>query len=147
MNSKAPRRTASSRTPMGERTHETHRADRGRTGTSTTPVVIRGAVDRDGTIDAATIRLRLGAKLGKFAWRIDRIDVGLSSQTPAKGAADAEVTITAKMSGAEPVVVRASAADVRGAFQAALRSAERALRRGVEKKRRSAARAAVARKG
>lgn len=146
MTAKALPRTRSSRAPMGARANEIHRAARGRTDTVTTPVVIRGAVDRDGTIDGETIRQRLGAKLGKFAWRIDRIDVGLSSKAPARGGAAAEITITAKLAGADPVAVRASAADVRTAFQAALRAAERSLQRSVEKKRRSAARATAARR-
>src|SRR5581483_11272240 len=140
MRARAPRGTRSARAPMGARANEIHRAVRGRTDTETTPGVIRGAVTRDGTIDADTIRQRLGAKLGKFAWRIDRIDVGLSSKAPAKGGADAEITITSKLAGADPVAVRATAADVRTAFQSALRAAERSLRREIEKKRRRAPR-------
>lgn len=131
--------------PMGARANEMPRAARGRTGTDTTPVVIRGAVSRDGTIDADGIRRRLGARLGKFAWRIDRVDVALSSKTPARGAAAAEITIAAKPSGADPVAVRATGASVRSAFLSALRAAEHSLHRWVEKMRRGAARAAFRR--
>ncbi len=129
-------RSRAARTPMGAKTHATPRAVRGRTDTATTPVVIRGAVDRDGTATAASIQLRLGQKLGKYSWRIDRLDVALSSKTPAKGSAEAEITITARMPGMGAVAAVASAADVRSAFQGALRAVERLLGKTIDKRRR-----------
>lgn len=123
------------RKPMGARAAEVERGARGRTGTETTPVHIRGPVHADGTADAAFIRSRLGSKLGRFARRIDRLDVAASSKPPAGRGAGVEIVLTARIANQRPVVATSRGDTAREAFLAALRAAERTLRRAVERRR------------
>lgn len=126
---------------MGARTDELHRADLGRTGTETTPVYIRGAVDADGTLDRAFIRARLGEKLGKYARRIDRLDVAVGTNGAARGGERVRLSIEVSVASGGPLAVSGSGATALTAFQAAVRAAERSVRRWVERKRSTTARA------
>ncbi|MDA1081401.1 MAG: HPF/RaiA family ribosome-associated protein [Gemmatimonadetes bacterium] len=126
---------------MGAGAAAVDRAERGRTGATTTPVYFRGAIDADGTLDREFVRARLGDKLGKYARRIDRIDVALGTDRPARGAKASRITIEASVSSGAPVAVTGSGDTARVAFLAAARSAERSVRRWIERKRRTTARA------
>jgi len=132
---------ADRRAPMGARTDDVPRADLGRTGTGTTPVYIRGAVDADGTLDRAFIRARLGEKLGKYARRIDRLDVAVAAQGAVRGPKGLRITIEASVASGGPLAVSGTGATALTAFQAAVRAAERSIRRWVERRRSTSARA------
>ena len=132
---------SSRRAPMGTKASDVHRAERGRTGTETTPVYIRGAIDADGTLDRNFIRARLGGKLGKYASRIDRLDVAVATNGPARGAPDVRITIEASVASGGPLAVSGAGDTALTAFQAAVRSAERSVRRWLERKRRTTVRA------
>ncbi len=137
----APPRKAGRSAPMGARTADVRRAERGRTGVETTPVYIRGAIDGDGTLDRDFIRKRLGEKLGKYASRIDRLDVALSRKAPARGAPDKHVTLEASVRKDGAIAVTGGGANIRAAFLDAIRALERSMRRSIERKRTTAARA------
>lgn len=127
--------------PMGARAAEVERADRGRTDAATTSVYIRGAVDGDGTLSKVFIHQRLGDKLGKYARRIDRLDVSLGTNTSARGAKAKVITIEASVASGAPIAVTGSGDTALSAFVAALRAVERSTRRWIERKRRTTARA------
>lgn len=120
---------------MGTRATEVARRARGKTDTETTPVNIRGPVHADGTADAAFIRARLGAKLGRYARRIDRLDVATSSKPPVGRGAGVAIVLTASVSNRRPVVATGRGTTARTAFLGALRAAERTIRRTIERRR------------
>lgn len=121
--------------PMGVRAADVARGKRGRTGPATTPVYIRGAIDADGTLDRDFIRARLGDKLGKYALRIDRLDVSLATNAPAHGRPRQRIIIEAGVSRGGPVAVTGTGTTARSAFLAASRAAERSIRRRIERRR------------
>ena len=127
--------------PMGGKADDLPRPERGRTNVESTRVYIRGAVAADGTLDREFIQRRLGEKLGKYASRIDRLDVSLGTDSPARGAKAKVITIEASVASGAPIAVTGSGDTVLAAFLAALRAVERSTRRWIERKRRTTARA------
>lgn len=125
------------REPMGTKANEGERASRGRTTSSRTPVHVRNTTSGE-TLDKDWLRQRLGFKLGKFAPRIDRVDLTLGDESGPTGKPAVRATLRLQVPRREPVTVTARGASAILAFSAALRSCERTLRRHVE--RREAAR-------
>lgn len=123
------------RAAMGVRANEVPNAVRGRTTSSTTPVIIRDAMAGDGTLRRDWVHERLGFALGKFAWRIDRVSISVHDESGPHGRPTARATITLSTARTEPVVVTARAATSHLAVSAAMRSCERALRRRTERAR------------
>ena len=120
------------RVAMGTRAHEGNRASRGRTTSSRTPVHVHdttpgGAVDRD------WLHQCLGFKLGKFATRMDRMDVTVRDESGPNGAPTISATIRLQVPRRKPIAVSARGTTARAAISAAIRSCERTLRRKVER--------------
>lgn len=122
------------RAPMGIAAHEGDRAAQGRTTTTRTPVHVRNMTS-DATLDEDWLRERLGFKLGKFAIRIDRVDVVLRDEAGPTGAPTVRTTIQLHGSRHNPTTVTARAATAQAAVSTALRSAERSFRRDIERSR------------
>ena len=90
----------------------------------------------------ATIRQQLGSKLGKFTRYIERVTVRVRDVNGPRGGVDKQCRIKVVLSGRPSVVVEEQAATVKGAFGAALRNAERAVKRSVDRTRTKPKRAA-----
>ena len=85
--------------------------------------------------DHATIRRRLGMKLGKFAGSIERVTVRARDANGPRGGVDQECTVKVVLSGLPSVVVRRRDAALRVAIDEALHAAEQAVRRSVSRRR------------
>lgn len=135
----SPRKKTTSRgtrrAPMGAKTADVNRAERGRTPSATTPVCFRGAIEGDGSVDRDFIRKWLGQKLGKYASRIDRLDVALATNAPARGGVGKRITIEASVARDGSVTATASGANTRAAFMSANAAIERSIRRSIERSR------------
>lgn len=122
------------RAPMGIAAHDVDRATRGRTTSLETPVHIRNMTS-DATLDEDWLRQRLGFKLGKFAIRIDRVDVVLRDEAGPTGAPSVRTTIQLHGSRHALTTATARAATAQSAVSGALRSVERSFRRDLERSR------------
>ncbi len=120
------------RAPMGVNAHEVERATRGRTTSGETPVHLRITASSV-AVDRAWLQQRLGFKLGKFATRIDRVDVTLRDERGPKGKPTIRASLQLLVPHREPIAVTASAATAPAAITAALRSCELTMRRSVER--------------
>jgi len=112
----------------------------GRTNTPQIPANIR--VDRV-TIDdedRVYVRRRLGEVLGKHAASIERVSVRVRDINGPRGGVDLLCRIKVVLSTLPSVVVDHQASSFRPAFLAALSSADRAVRRVVQRSRKSPAR-------
>ena len=85
--------------------------------------------------DREYIRRRLGEKLGRHAKSLERVSVRLRDVNGPRGGVDVECRIKVVLSGLPSVVVEHKAAAYRPALTAALASAERTVRRSLERKR------------
>ncbi len=85
--------------------------------------------------DRAYIRRRLGEKLGKYAESIERVTVRLVDVNGPRGGVDQSCRIKVVLSGLPSVVVEHRAASLKPALTGALASAERAVRRAVQRRR------------
>lgn len=121
------------REPMGTKADEVDRAARGRTASSGTPVHVRNTTSGE-SLDKEWVRQRLGFKLGKFARRIDRVDLTLGDDSGPTGKPTVRATLRLQIPKREPISVSARGTSATLAFSAALRSCERTLRRHVERK-------------
>jgi len=128
-NSKAK---AERRAPMGAKALDVARGARGRTASSETPVHLRIAASSV-AVDRTWLQQRLGFKLGKFATRLDRVDVILRDESGPKGKPTIRATLQLTIPQREPIAVTARAVTAPAAIGAALRSCERALRRSIER--------------
>lgn len=123
------------RAAMGTRAAETPKAARGRTGPSATPVVLRQGGATDARIPRDWVRERLGTALGRFARRIDRVTVNIRDESGPHGRPTVRATVTLQVTVGTPVVVTARAGTSRQAVAAAIRAAERAVRRRTQRTR------------
>ena len=107
----------------------------GRTPAPLVPANIRvsGVELDDGA--QADIRKRLGRKLGKFAESIERVSVRVEDVNGPRGGVDREARIKVVLSGLPSVVVKQQAETLDPAINGALASAERAVRRAVQRRR------------
>jgi hypothetical protein len=87
------------------------------------------------TDDHADIRRKLGMKLGKFAWSVERVTVRARDANGPRGGVDQECTVKVVLSGLPSVVVRRRHAALHVAIDEALHAVERAVRRSVGRRR------------
>jgi hypothetical protein len=85
--------------------------------------------------DVEDIRRKLGMKLGKFAWSIERVTVRARDANGPRGGVDQECSVKVVLSGLPSVVVKRRHADVHVALDEALDAAEQAVRRSVRRRR------------
>lgn len=130
----AARRTKTTRrAPMGVAANLAPRAARGKTTSAETPLALRA---RGVEVDDALrdyIHTRAGFKLGKFATQIERTSVRLEDISGPKGAPARRCAIKVVLSRHESVVVEVVDHDHRVAFDHAVDSVERAVRRSLER--------------
>ena len=107
----------------------------GRTTTEQTPLWIR-TFGLASIPDARSYVRRLaGFKLGKFAYHIEALQVRVRNESGPKGAPLSVCTITAKLGHAGVVVVEQASSSPMAAFDLAIDSAERSVRRTLQKRR------------
>lgn len=130
----------SRRAPMGVAAAETPRNARGRTVSEGTPLTLRsrGVELDDGFREY--IHQRAGFKLGKYATDIDQITVRLEDVGGPKGAPAKRCAVKVALSGHESVQIEVVDFDHRAAFDHAMDSAERAVRRTRERRKSKALR-------
>ena len=85
--------------------------------------------------DDDEIRRKLGVRLGKFAWSIERVTVRARDANGPRGGVDQECTVKVVLSGLPSVVVRRRHAELRVAIDDALHAVEQAVRRSVRRRR------------
>ena len=78
--------------------------------------------------DDADIRRKLGMKLGKFAWSIERVTVRARDVNGPRGGVDQECTVKVVLSGLPSVIVRRKDAALHVAIDEALHAVETAVR-------------------
>lgn len=123
------------RAPMGTAANLLPRNARGRTDSPRTPVAVRArGVELDDALDAY-IHERCGFKLGKFAGAIDRISVRLEPVSGPTHAPSLRCAVKVVLSHHESVLVEIVDADLRSAFDHAVDSTQRAVRRVIERDR------------
>jgi hypothetical protein len=83
----------------------------------------------------ADIRRKLGMRLGKFAWSIERLTVRARDVNGPRGGVDQECTVKVVLSGLPSVVVRRRHAVLDVALDDALQAAEQAVWRRVSRRR------------
>ncbi len=107
----------------------------GSTTTVQTPLWIR-TFGLSGIPDARSyIRRHAGFKLGKFAFHIEALQVRLKNESGPKGAPLSVCTVTVKLGQAGVVVVEQASSSPMAAFDLAIDSAERSVRRTLQKQR------------
>jgi ribosome-associated translation inhibitor RaiA len=132
----------SRRAPMGVAATEKPRAARGKTVSQETPLTLRArGVEVDDEL-RAYIAKRAGFKLGKFALEIEATTVRLEDISGPKGAPARRCSVKVTLSRHESVVVEIVDNDHRAAFDHAMDSVERAVRRAIEKNQTKARRRA-----
>ena len=85
--------------------------------------------------DHADIRRKLGLRLGKFAWSIERVTVRARDTNGPRGGVDQECTVKVVLSGLPSVVVRRRHAALQVAVDDALHAVEQAVRRSLRRRR------------
>ena len=131
------------RAPMVDRVPRAEKRSTGRTRASQVPANIRVtgvALDQD---DRDFIRQRLGEKLGKYAASIERVTVRVTDVNGPRGGVDLACRIKVVLTGLPSVVVERRAVSLRAARNNALAAVERAVRRGLQRRRMRPTRAAA----
>lgn len=106
----------------------------GTSAASDTPLHIRALGIEVPEIDRERVRERSAAKLGKYALSMTRLSVRFTDESGPKGAPVVECRVKVMLRNAADVVVAARGATPRAAFDAALDSTERTVRRTVQKR-------------
>ena len=88
-----------------------------------------------GDDDHADIRRKLGMKLGKFSWSVERVTVRVRDANGPRGGSDQECTVKVVLSGLPSVVVKRRDALLHVAIDEALHAAEKAVRRSLGRRR------------
>lgn len=121
------------RAPMGVNANQAPRNERGKTTAPETPLAVRArGVEVDQEL-RDYIAKRAGFKLGKFATSIERISVRLEDISGPKGAPAQRCAIKVVLSRHESIVVEVVDNDHRAAFDHAMDSVERAVRRSLDR--------------
>jgi hypothetical protein len=81
------------------------------------------------------ITRRLGMRLGKFAWSIERVTVRARDANGPRGGVDKECAVKVVLSGLPSVVVKRRHAMLQVAIDEALHAVEQAVRRSVGRRR------------
>ncbi len=106
----------------------------GRTEAPQVPAHIRVfGVDLDRK-ERATIRQRLGAKLGKYADAIERVSVRVEDVNGPRGGVDKICRIKVVLSGLPSVIFESQASSLNDAINGALAGTERAVRRSLQRR-------------
>mgnify|MGYP005836378189 CR=1 FL=1 len=105
----------------------------GATTTSQTPLHLRTLGVGLTPADRDYVRERASFKLGKFGLAITRVSVRVEDVSGPKGASVLECRIKVVLRAGPDVMVSAQAAAARDAFDRAVRSTERTVRRTIEK--------------
>jgi hypothetical protein len=125
--------TTNNRAPLAEHAEPMDKRHAGRAEAAETPVEIRNL---DGAVDeslSAWVHERLGRQLGKYAPRIERVEVRFGDENGPKGGIDRNCMIHVVLSALPPVVVEVRASEDREAFDVAAGRTERALKRSMQK--------------
>ena len=85
--------------------------------------------------DHADIRRKLGMKLGKFSWSIERVTVRARDSNGPRGGVDQECTVKVVLSGLPSIIVKRRDAALLVAIDRALHAVERAVRRSIGRRR------------
>lgn len=123
------------RAPFPARIARPDRRWQDRTAPSSTPAYIRAA---GVTLDAADkdyIRRKLGRKLGKFAWSIERVSVRVEDVNGPRGGVDKRCRIKVVMPAIPSVVTEERHHSLQASMDRALTKAERAVRQAVQRHR------------
>lgn len=123
------------REPFADRVPRPQKRVAGRTPAPLVPANIRVAGVELDEETRAGIRKRLGRKLGKFATSIERVSVRVEDVNGPRGGVDREARIKVVLSGLPSVVTSQRAETLEPAIVGALASAERAVRRAVQRRR------------
>jgi hypothetical protein len=107
----------------------------GRTAAQDVPANIRVAGVNLDDEDREWVRKRLGARLGKFAPLIERVSVRATDDNGPKGGVDQVIRIKVVVSRQPSVVFESRSSDFRMAANRALAGVERAMQRGVQRRR------------
>ena len=83
----------------------------------------------------ADIRRKLGMRLGKFAWSIERVTVRVRDANGPRGGVDQECAVKVVLSGLPSVVVRRRHASLEVALDEATQAVEQAVWRRVSRRR------------
>lgn len=119
--------------PLGSEPEVRARAERGRTNAEETPLEFHSSGVRLPEAFESYARTKLGSKLGAFARQIERVHIGLRDLNGPRGGEDIECRIQVVISSRPDVVVHATAADARRAFDAAAKSTGQAVKRDLER--------------
>ncbi len=123
------------RAPFAERIPRAQKRETGRETPLEVPAYIRSVGPELDVVARDTIRRKLGRKLGKFVSHIERTSVRIEDVNGPRGGVDKLCRIKVVMVGMPTVVVEKQDHDLWTAIDGALASAERAVRRAVEKRR------------
>jgi CBS domain-containing protein len=137
----APR--SEEREPFAARVPRPVKRRAGRTAAPQVPANIRVTgvgLDED---ERASIRERLGVRLGKFATSIERVTVRVRDVNGPRGGVDTSCRIKVVLSGLPSVVVEERAASHEGAIAGALAGTEQAVRRSLRRRRETPIRSAA----
>ncbi|WP_066922439.1 CBS domain-containing protein [Steroidobacter denitrificans] len=126
---------APTRAPMAARVPRRAKQLAGRTASAEVPVHIRAAGTQLEPSDRDYIRRKLGRKLGKFATSIERVSVRVEDINGPRGGIDKRCRIKVVLSGLPSVMAEERHDTVQAAVDAALTTAERAVRQPVRRRR------------
>ena len=130
------------RAPFADRVPRPHKRIAGRTRAPMVPANIRmSGVELDESA-RASVRKKLGARLGKFATSIERVSVRVEDANGPRGGVDQLCRIKVVLSGLPSIVVQNQAHTLVAAINGALLSVERAVRRTLQRKRQTPRKAA-----
>lgn len=87
------------------------------------------------TDERATIRRKLGVKLGKFASSVERVSIRIEDTNGPRGGADQVCRIKVVLSGLPSVIVEQRAVKRLAAIDGAITRAERTVRRSLQRRR------------
>jgi ribosome-associated translation inhibitor RaiA len=85
--------------------------------------------------DHDEIRRKLGIRLGKFAWSIERVTVRARDANGPRGGVDQECAVKVVLSGLPSIVVRRRHSALHIAIDDALHAVEKAVRRSLRRRR------------
>jgi CBS domain-containing protein len=123
------------RAPFAEQIPRAQRREQGRTAAAEIPAYIRSVGPVLDVADRELIRRKLGRKLGKFAFDIERASVRVEDVNGPRGGVDKLCRIKIVLSGLPSVVAEDQDHDLKTAIDGALARAERAVRRAVERRK------------
>jgi hypothetical protein len=85
--------------------------------------------------DQAYIRRKLGMKLAKFAWSIERVTVRVRDVNGPRGGVDQECDVKVVVAGLPSVVIKRRHAVLQIAIEEALRASEQSVRSSLRRRR------------